>query len=112
MSLTVLYTVIMTNTRSIGEYQMQVINGVAERIHTIVAHTFNMGDVEDPDLYAAQPLWEWQESEQGRWIMEHAIDKPEWHRQTDTMNYGYKFAITAKLRGRDYTFWTMKWNSK
>jgi hypothetical protein len=44
--------------------------------------------------------------------MEHAIDKPEWHRQTDTMNYGYKFAITAKLRGRDYTFWTMKWNSK
>ena len=112
MSLTVLYTVIMTNTRSIGEYQMRVIDGEAERIHTIVAHTFNMGDVEDPDLYAAQPLWEWQESEQGQWVMEHAIDKPEWHRQADVMNYGYKFAITAKLRGRDYTFWTMKWNSK
>ena len=91
---------------------MRVINGEAERIHTIVAHTFNMGDVEDPDLYAAQPLWEWQESEQGQWIMEHAIDKPEWHIQADVMNYGYKFAITAKLRGRDYTFWTMKWNSK
>ena len=44
--------------------------------------------------------------------MEHAIDKPEWHRQADTMNYGYNFAVTAKLCGRDYTFWTMKWNSE
>lgn len=93
---------------------MQVINGVAERVHNVVVHRFDMGDVEDPNLYAAQPIWEWQESEQGRWIMEHAIDKPEWHGcgQADTMNYGYKFAITAKLRGRDYTFWTMKWNSE
>jgi len=112
VSLAVLYTVIMTHTRSNGEYQIQVINGVAERIHKVVAHRFKMGDVEDPDLYAAQPLWEWQESEQGRWIMEHAIDQPEWHRQHDVMNYGYDFAITAKLRGRDYTFWTLKWNSE
>lgn len=91
---------------------MKVINGIAEQIHKITVHRFKMGDVEDIDLYAAQSLYEWQESEQGRWIMEHAIDKPEWHRNYDVMSYGHEFAITAKLRGRDYTFWTMKWNSK
>jgi hypothetical protein len=25
-----------------------------------------MGDVEDPELYAAQPLYEWQQTEQGQ----------------------------------------------
>jgi hypothetical protein len=46
----------------------------------VKVHEFNMGDVEDPDLYAAQPLYEWQQSEQGKWIMEHAVEPPFWHR--------------------------------
>jgi len=68
-----------------------------EEIHKVVVHKFSMGDVEDPDLYAAQPLWEWQESEQGKFIMEHAIETPIWHRQADPYNYGHQYVITAEL---------------
>jgi hypothetical protein len=89
--------------------QYKIIEDQVHEIHNIVVHRFRMGDVEDPDLYAAQPLWEWQESEQGRWIMERAIEAPIWHRQVDAMSYGHEYAITAKLKERDYTHWLVKW---
>jgi hypothetical protein len=68
-----------------------------EEIHKVVVHKFSMGDVEDPDLYAAQPLWEWQESEAGKFVMEHAIETPIWHRQADPYNYGHQYVIVAEL---------------
>jgi hypothetical protein len=80
-------------------------------IHTVVVHRFRMGDVEDPDLYAAQPLWEWQESEMGKWVTERAVDTPEWHRNTNYQNYYIQYAIVAKLKDVDYTFWTLKWGN-
>ena len=36
-----------------------------------IAHEFRMGDVDDPDLYAAVPLIEWEKSEPGQWLMEN-----------------------------------------
>lgn len=86
-----------------------VIDNQAVRIHKIVAHTFTLGDVEDPILYAAEPLYRWEHSEEGQWIMQHAVETPEWHRHADPMNYGYNFFITAKLKERDYTHWLVKW---
>ena len=88
-----------------------VIDNVAHEIHTVIVHRFLMGDVDDPDIYAAQPLWEWQESEMGKWVMERAVDTPEWHRHVDPMNYHMQYAIVAKLKGADYTFWQLKWGS-
>lgn len=70
---------------------------LVEEIHKVVVHKFSMGDVEDPDLYAAQPLWEWQESEQGKFVMEHAVETPIWHRQADPYNYGHRYVIVAEL---------------
>ena len=32
----------------------------------MIFHQFNLGDVEDPDIYAAQPIWEWQQTEKGK----------------------------------------------
>ena len=42
-------------------YEQVAENGqlTIKEIHKIVVHKFSVGDVEDPDLYAAQPLWEW-----------------------------------------------------
>jgi hypothetical protein len=50
------------------------------KVSTIVVHTFKLGDVEDPDLYAAIPLGKWQDSESGKWVMEHAVETPWWER--------------------------------
>ncbi len=93
-------------------HDVMVIDGVARRIHNLIVHEFFMSDVDDPDLYAAQPLWEWQESEVGSWVMKHAIESPVWHRMQDFSTMGHKFAITAKLIDKDYTFWALKWGTK
>lgn len=69
----------------------------------IVVHTFQMGDVEDPDLYAAEPLYQWQNSEAGKWVMENSLDTPEWHRHADPVNWGHKYAVTAVFESKKLT---------
>jgi hypothetical protein len=102
----------MSEPKNIVTHDVMVFGDRAYKIHKVIVHRFTMSDVEDPDLYAGQPLWEWQESEMGKWVMAKAVDTPEWHRQTDYVNYGYQYIITAKLKDIDYTFWTLKWGSK
>jgi hypothetical protein len=97
--------------KGIDTYDTMVFGDKAYKIHIVVVHRFRMGDVEDPDLYAAQPLWEWQESEMGKWVMERAVDTPEWHRQMDQLQYHTQYAVVAKLKDIDYTFWTLKWGN-
>jgi hypothetical protein len=91
--------------------RFKVENNVVKEIHKVVVHQFTMGDVEDPDLYAAQPMWDWQESEQGKFVMEHAVDKPEWHRRIDNTTYGYVYAITAELEAKKLSEFYLKWGN-
>jgi hypothetical protein len=92
-------------------YNVMVIDNKAYKIHTVVVHRFQMGDVEDPDLYAGEPLWQWQQSEMGKWVMERAVVTPAWYRQMDQMQYHVQYAVVAKLKDIDYTFWTLKWGN-
>ena len=89
-------------------YRYMIIDDRVEEVRTIVVHEFTMGDVEDPDLYAAQPLWEWQESEEGKWIIEHAVETPMWHRIPDEMQYRWAYRISAKLSGARLTEWLLR----
>lgn len=75
----------------------------------LIVHRFSVGDVEDPELYAAHPIWEWQQSDAGKWVMDHAVDKPEWFRHIDANTYGYQFKIVAKLHDADATFFKLKY---
>ena len=105
----------MSSTRSAEAEKLfkpteyKIINDRVVKFTDVKVHEFNMGDVEDPDLYAAQPLYEWQQSEQGKWIMEHAVEPPFWHRTTDPYDYGYKYYVIARLKEQDQTYWTLKW---
>ena len=78
------------------------------RFSDICVHEFTMGDVEDPDLYAAQPLWEWQESEAGKFIMAHAVETPYWIRRVDHSSYGHQYRIMARLSEPNQTFFRLK----
>lgn len=80
-------------------------------IVTLVVHEFSVGDVDDPDLYAAQPLWEWQQSESGKWVMEHAVETPQWGRLNDYHTYQLRYRVTAKLREQDATFFKLKYDN-
>ena len=84
-------------------------NELVQEIHKVVVYKFSMGDVEDPDLYAAEPMWKWQQSEQGKFVMENAVDQPEWHRQLDHTTYGYQYAIVAELEKNKLAEFYLKW---
>ena len=76
----------------------------------VVVYSFSMGDVEDPDLYAAQPLIEWEHSEQGEWIIKNAVGTPSWHRMSDPHGYGYRYEIRAVLQDARLTEWLLKYD--
>ena len=95
-------------TKQTREYM--IIEDRVHNIHDVTVHQFSMGDVEDPDLYAGQPIIEWQKSEKGAWVMEHAMESPVWHRMVDHSSFGYTYVIRAKLKDTDYTFYQLKWS--
>ena len=35
----------------------------------VIVHEIEMGDVEDPEIYAAGPIIDFEQSEKGRWLM-------------------------------------------
>jgi hypothetical protein len=69
-----------------------------------------MGDVEDPDLYAAQPLLEFERGEKGKWVMEHALEEPIWRRQIDHVSFGYRYKIAARLTEQDITYFLLRFS--
>lgn len=79
-----------------------------QKTYSVVVHTIMMGDVEDPDLYVAHPMYEWERSEEGQWIMKHSIPAPSWHRLIDHNTMGYQYKIRAYLKPVDYTYWKLK----
>ena len=89
--------------------ETKIINGNAVTFSDMVVHRFRLGDVEDPVLYAAQPIYEWQQSEAGKFVMENAVDSPWWVRTVDQASYGFEFAIVARMKESDQTFYTLKY---
>jgi hypothetical protein len=96
-----------------GSVRFQVVEEdglqLVKEIHKIVVHRFRMGDVEDPDLFAAEPLYQWEKSEAGQFVMEHAIDKPVWHRHLDHTIYGYTYIIVAELEKKKLSEFYLRW---
>jgi hypothetical protein len=84
---------------------------IVQEIHKVVVYKFDLSDVEDPDLYAAEPIWKWQQSEVGKFVMENAEDKPEWHRHMDPMFMGYRYIIIAELESKKLSEFYLRWGS-
>ena len=89
--------------------QTKIINGWVVTFSDMVVHRFRIGDVEDPVLYAAQPIWDWQQTEAGKFVMEHAVESPWWIRTVDAASYGFEFAIMARMKESDQTFYKLKY---
>lgn len=75
---------------------------------TCTVHKFKLGDVEDPEIYAAQPIYEFQQTEKGKWVMDNAIEEPHWCSFFEPHVYGYQYAIRAKFTEKDYTYFKLK----
>ena len=89
--------------------KFMMIDDKPHELHKVVVHRFKLRDMDDPDIYAAQPLWEWEDSEEGKWVRQHAVETPCWHRQDDPMSFSIDYAITAVLKEKDYAMWILKY---
>ena len=90
--------------------EVRVIGDRAVRFHDVCVHTFNVGDAEDPDLYAGEPIWKWQQTDAGKWIMENAEDQPYWTRFIDHNHWGYSYKIMARLSEQNHTYFKLKFS--
>lgn len=75
---------------------------------SVVVHEFKMGDVEDPDIYAAMPMMQWEKSAAGKFVMENSLKQPEWIRLTDAVSMGYLYRIVAYFDDKTHVLWKLK----
>ena len=90
----------------------KIIDGKPVRFRDVCVHEIRMGDVEDPDLWVASPIWDWQQTEAGKFIMEHAVEKPYWISQMDCGTYSHMYRVMARLSEQNETFWRLLCSNK
>jgi len=89
--------------------ECKIIDNQVVEISNLIVYSFVLSaDVEDPDLYAAEPLWNWQQSNTGCWVIEHAVDKPSWHRVHDQLSDEFHYHVVARMSTKDQTFFRLK----
>ena len=86
--------------------EVKIIGDRAVRFSDVCVHEFNVGDVEDPEIYAAQPIWEWQETDAGKWVMENAVEKPYYIQ--DYNSWGHRYKIIARLSEQNEVYFKLK----
>lgn len=76
----------------------------------ITFHNFTMGDdVDDVDIYVAQPIYEWQQTDAGKWVMAHAQDL-RYYTSADPNTLGYRVTIRGDMpEGPLLTEYFLKW---
>ena len=81
---------------------------LTDPVKNIVVHKFRLGDVDDPGIYAAQPLYEWEHSPAGKWVMEHAIEPPTLFQ--GPTHWGFEVRVEAKLKESDLVYYYLKYS--
>jgi len=77
-------------------------------VQKINFHSFNLGDVEDPELYASFPLSEFMKTDQGQWIKENCAD-PTYIIRPDPNTFGNKIIIYGELEDKLATEYLLRW---
>ena len=83
---------------------------IVQEIHKVAFHRIEMGDCEDPDIMVAHPIYKWQQTDPGKFVMENAIpDSPEWKRNVNPMTYGHTYLIIAEMETKKLAEYYLKW---
>jgi hypothetical protein len=92
------------------KYQFKADNdSVVHEIHEVIVHKINMGDCEDPDLMVAEPIWKWQQTPAGKFVMENAVIVPKWQRYQNLETWGHTYVIIAELEAKKLTEYYLRW---
>lgn len=68
-----------------------------------------MGDCEDPYLYAAFPISEWEKTDEAEYVKSHSNGELVFFCDADPTTYGFKIRIYAPLTGEALTYYNLKY---
>lgn len=71
-------------------------------------HSFGIGDPADPEIYAAQFLYEFMKTEKGQWIKSNCTD-PQYVIRPDINMYGQKVIVYGDVEEKLATEYYLKW---
>jgi hypothetical protein len=74
----------------------------------ITFHTFGMGDVDDPELYATLPLGEFMDTDKGQWIRDNCRD-PQYVIRPDPHSYGIRVIVYGEVEESAATEYFLRW---
>lgn len=87
------------------------IQGTVVRITSTIVYRFS--EYEGPNYLEniMHTLYNWTQTEEGKWIIDNAIYTPIWHQLISPDVFGYDCYISASLKESDITFWRLKWSN-
>ena len=68
----------------------------------ITFYKFNLGDVDDIEVYAAQPIYEWMQTEEGKWVQERCVDLY-WQTLADSNSWGHIVILRGSITDQHAT---------
>lgn len=68
-----------------------------------------MGDVDDPYLYAAFPLAEWEKTEEYQWLKSQMPEDEDLVFFCDSHYFGFIIRVYAPLTGKALTYYNLKY---
>ena len=91
------------------KYQVSILDSGEHKVTvTHVVHTMRVNDSEDPDFMIGSHIYDWQQTDMGKWVMENSAPVASWHRHTDFNTYGYIYQIRAYLTPEQITYFELK----
>ena len=76
----------------------------------IVFHTFGIGDPDDPEIYAAQPLYEFMKTTKGQWIKKNCLD-PKYVIRADVHTFGQRVIVYGEVDDILATEYYLRWSN-
>lgn len=76
----------------------------------LLVATLFLGDVEDPELYAAEPIMQWERTDVGKWLHDNSYEQMTFDIVADNVMFGYRINIYARLRDEALTYYKLKWS--
>jgi len=70
-----------------------------------------MGDVDDPEIYAALPLGEFMATEKGQWIKANCAE-PQYIIRPDPHTFGTRVIVYGEVEDKLATEYYLKWNQQ
>ena len=74
-----------------------------------VVFRFFLSDVDDPSIYAAEPLYKWEKSAAGQWVIANSPEMPTWYISPAYDRYGYSVSVVADLSPENWTYFHLKY---